>query len=57
MHLFDKNERLKKYDTPESIIIEYYSIRLEYYNKRKLYLIDKLSKELDLLSNKARYIK
>ena len=57
MHLFDKDERLKKYDTPETIILEYYSIRLEYYNKRKIYLIDKLSKELDLLSNKARYIK
>ena len=36
---------------------EYYSIRYEYYNKRKKYLIDKLGKELVILSNKARYIK
>ena len=57
MHLFNEKEQLKKYDTVEEIIEEYYSIRLEYYNKRKEYLIDKLSKELIVLSNKARYIK
>jgi DNA topoisomerase-2 len=36
---------------------EYYEVRYEYYNKRKKYLIDKLGKELVILSNKARYIK
>ena len=57
MHLFNEKEQLKKYDTIYQIIDEYYSIRLEYYNKRKLYLIDLLSKELITLSNKAKYIK
>ena len=57
MHLFNEKEQLKKYNTVEEIIEEYYSIRLEYYNKRKEYLIDKISKELIILSNKARYIK
>jgi DNA topoisomerase-2 len=57
MHLFNQKEQLKKYDTIYQIIEEYYSIRLEYYNKRKLYLIDILSKELVTLSNKAKYIK
>tara|TARA_B110000444_G_scaffold228538_2_gene234401 strand:+ start:15076 stop:18507 length:3432 start_codon:yes stop_codon:yes gene_type:complete len=56
MHLFNEKEQLKKYDTIYEIIEEYYSIRLEYYNKRKLYLIDLLSKELITLSNKAKYI-
>tara|TARA_Y100000741_G_scaffold51210_4_gene35076 strand:+ start:1091 stop:4507 length:3417 start_codon:yes stop_codon:yes gene_type:complete len=57
MHLFNEKEQLKKYNTIYEIIEEYYSIRLEYYNKRKLYLIDLLSKELITLSNKAKYIK
>ena len=57
MHLFNENEQLKKYDNIYQIIEEYYSIRLEYYNKRKLYLIDLLSKQLITLDNKARYIK
>ena len=57
MHLFNHKEQLCKYHDIYSIINEYYSIRFEYYNKRKLYLIDKISKELTLLSNKARFIK
>ena len=57
MHLFNEQEQLRKYDNIYSIINEYYSIRYKYYNKRKLYLIDLLSKELVTLSNKARYIK
>ena len=56
MHLFDHNEQLKLYKTAEDIIDAYYGIRLEMYNTRKKYLIDKLNKELVLLSNKAKYI-
>ena len=57
MHLFNEREQLKKYDTVYEIIEEYYSNRLEHYNKRKVYIIDKLEKELVVLSNKAKYIK
>lgn len=56
MHLFDHNEQLKIYKTAEEIIDAYYGIRLDMYNTRKTYLINKLNKELILLSNKARYI-
>jgi DNA topoisomerase-2 len=56
MHLFNEKEQLRKYDNVYDIIKEYYSIRYEYYNKRKSYLIDKLEKELKTLSNRARYI-
>jgi len=56
MHLFNDKEQLKKYEDVYAIIKEYYSIRLQYYNKRKVYLLDKLSKELVVLSNKAKYI-
>ena len=56
MHLFDHEEKLMKYNTEEEIIEKYYPIRLNYYAKRKEYIIKSLEKELLLLSNKAKYI-
>ena len=56
MHLFDANEKLKKYGNIEDIIDDYYHVRLEGYTKRKAYIIQQLEKELMLLSNKKRYI-
>jgi len=56
MNMFDANEKLKKYNTPEEIVDDYYPVRIEYYQKRKAYLIDALRKELLVLSNRARYI-
>ena len=56
MHLFNEKEQLRKYENIYSIIDDYYKIRLEFYKKRKDYLIDKLNKEIILLSNKAKFI-
>jgi DNA topoisomerase-2 len=56
MNMFDANEKLKKYNTPEEIVDDYYPVRIEYYHKRKTYLLDALRKELLVLSNRARYI-
>ena len=56
MHLFDSEDKLKKYDTVEEIIDDYYEVRMSMYSERKAYLIDTLEKELVVLSNKARYI-
>jgi len=56
MNMFDANEKLKKYNTPEEIVDDYYPVRMEYYQKRKTYLLDALRKELLVLSNRARYI-
>lgn len=56
MHLFNEHEQLRKYNNVYDIINEYYSIRYRYYNKRREYLIDLISKELVTLSNKAKYI-
>ena len=57
MHLFDAKDKLKKYDSVQEIIDDYYVTRLEVYEKRKNHLIDVLTKELVVLSNKAKYIK
>ena len=56
MHMFDSNEKLKKYDNIHEIIDDYYTTRLTGYNTRKEYLIKIIQKELTLLSNKKRYI-
>ena len=56
MHLFDSEEKLKKYESVDNIIDTYYDVRLSYYEKRKSYMINNLQKELKLLSNKAKYI-
>jgi DNA topoisomerase-2 len=56
MHLFDAEDKLKKYDTVEEIIDDYFVTRLKLYVERKAYLIATLEKELVILSNKARYI-
>lgn len=57
MNLFNYEDKLKKYESVEEIIDEYYQIRLEYYEDRKDYLIDALEKQIMILSNKAKYIK
>jgi DNA topoisomerase II len=57
MHLFDDNQRLKKYEDIYQIIEEYYPIRYNKYIERKEYLIGELNKILKILSNKARFIK
>jgi DNA topoisomerase-2 len=57
MHLFDSEDKLKKYSNVSSIIDDYFDTRLKLYQTRKDYLIEALNKELVLLSNKAKYIK
>ena len=56
MHLFDAKDKLKKYSNVVEIIDDYYTVRLEMYNKRKQYLIDLLKKDIKIISNKVRYI-
>ncbi len=56
MHLFDKECKLKKYDTIIQIIEDFYEVRLETYVTRKTYLIGEMKKLLQKLTNKARFI-
>jgi DNA topoisomerase-2 len=56
MHLFDANDKLKKYSTVEQIIDDYFIVRLDLYQKRKDYMIAEIEKELVLLSNKTKFI-
>ena len=56
MHLFDYNDKLKKYENVKEIIDDYFIKRLELYDKRKEYQLKILRNEMLILSNKARFI-
>ena len=56
MHLFDSQDKLKKYETIEEIIDDYYVVRLEMYEKRKNFMVKRLNEELIFLRNKVKYI-
>ncbi|KAH9501320.1 DNA topoisomerase 2-beta [Dermatophagoides farinae] len=56
MVLFDHLGCLKKYETPEEILQEFYPVRLEYYAKRKAYYEGILEAETLKLENQARFI-
>jgi DNA topoisomerase-2 len=53
----DENEKLKIFDCVEDIVKYFVDFRLVFYQKRKDYLIEKLSKELRVLAFKAKFIK
>eukprot|EP01102_Stenamoeba_stenopodia_P016274 TRINITY_DN566_c1_g4_i1.p1 TRINITY_DN566_c1_g4~~TRINITY_DN566_c1_g4_i1.p1 ORF type:complete len:1163 (-),score=255.03 TRINITY_DN566_c1_g4_i1:273-3761(-) len=55
IHLFDSQGRIKKYN-PLSVLEEFYSLRVQYYEMRKQHLIDVHSQEYEKLSNKVRFI-
>ncbi len=57
LHLFDENQKLKKYKNVENIIEAYFPVRLNLYQKRKAYQIEELQRIVMVLSNKARFVK
>ncbi|XP_009327895.1 PREDICTED: DNA topoisomerase 2-alpha [Pygoscelis adeliae] len=56
MVLFDHVGFLKKYNSPQDILKEFFELRLRYYNLRKEWLIGMLGAESAKLSNQARFI-
>lgn len=56
MMLFDAEGKIAKYETALDILTEFCKVRRTTYEKRKDYLVSKLTKEKEILSNKARFI-
>ena len=56
MNLYDINNKLLHFQSPEEILEYYYKTRLIYYEKRRQYLITILEQDLFLLSTRARFI-
>lgn len=57
MHLFDSEQKIKKYKDQYEIIDDFYEIRMMYYIKRKEYQLNKKNIELNILLNKIRFLK
>ena len=57
MVAFDRNNKIKKYNSATEILIEYIDTRTEYYNLRKMNIIKVLEEEIKYLSMKIRFIK
>ncbi|RJE26696.1 hypothetical protein PHISCL_00927 [Aspergillus sclerotialis] len=53
---FDPEGRITKYSTIDDILKEFYTIRLKFYEKRKQYQLNQLQKELEKLTNQARFV-
>lgn len=53
----DENGKLKIFDKAEDIVTHFVGVRLGYYDKRKKHLLNKLKRELLIISNRARFIK
>lgn len=53
----DQNNRIKVYNSAEEIFVDYYNLRLDYYDKRKTYLLGKYQKDLELLNSRFVFIK
>jgi DNA topoisomerase-2 len=56
MYLFSENLILTKYKNANDILLDFFDIRLEYYEKRKSFLIKRLTNQLTLLNSKVRFI-
>ena len=55
--VLDEHGKLKIFDNSVEIIKYFVNFRLKFYDKRKRFLINKIERELVMLSNKARFIK
>eukprot|EP01062_Namystynia_karyoxenos_P069394 TRINITY_DN648_c0_g1_i6.p1 TRINITY_DN648_c0_g1~~TRINITY_DN648_c0_g1_i6.p1 ORF type:complete len:1628 (+),score=757.61 TRINITY_DN648_c0_g1_i6:357-4886(+) len=54
---FDRMGRLKKYESPEAILEEWYYVRLEHYGHRKRYMVEELQRTCEKLRNMVRFIR
>jgi len=56
MHLFNKDGVITKYKTPNDILEEFYDTRLDFYKKRRQYLLEKIKHEMSILKMKVQFI-
>ena len=57
MHLYNRHGTIQKFNNVEEILKNFYDIRLEYYTKRKEYLLNKYDGELVVINAKIKFIK
>jgi len=53
----DENGKLKIFENTSDIIEYFVEFRLTYYHKRKAFMLEKMNRELKILSNRGKFIK
>lgn len=48
---------VRKYNSPEEILVDYLEVRTKMYAKRRIHMIEKLTSEVSVMRHKARFIK
>jgi DNA topoisomerase-2 len=56
MYMFDEHGKIRRYVSPLDVIIEYFPIRLNAYEKRKKAILDRWREDLKYLEAKVRFI-
>lgn len=56
MHLYDENEKIKKYNSIGEIFEAFFNVRLMFYNKRRNHLLKKLQRDLNIAEYKIKFI-
>lgn len=54
--LFNSQRKITKYESVADILEEHYGVRMEFYVRRKAYLISKLTRDCETINNKVRFI-
>jgi DNA topoisomerase-2 len=56
MYLYDEKGVIRHYTSPEEIMENFWNVRMNFYIKRKEYLLKKLMRECIILRNKVKFI-
>mmetsp|Transcript_9591 Transcript_9591/g.17196 ORF Transcript_9591/g.17196 Transcript_9591/m.17196 type:complete len:1243 (+) Transcript_9591:36-3764(+) len=56
MMLFDAEGKIKKYDSALDVLRDFAEVRMGMYDKRKAFLVARLTRETEVLSAKARFV-
>lgn len=56
MHLYNRDGRIQKYKSIADIQRAHYDVRLEYYQSRKDFVIERLRRDIKILRNKIRFV-
>jgi len=56
MVFFDKDGRIQKFSSERELLESFAEVRLQYYFKRKDYLLERLRQQREILAEKARFI-
>ena len=56
MNMFDTEGKIRKFENTEAVMKEFFKIRIHLYDRRKQYLLAKLTEEWDKLDNKSKFV-